>query len=295
MGAAGLTCSTCETAARGGLGIEIDVLKVPRREDGLTPYEVMLSESQERMLLIVKRGAEARVQKLFARWGLNAVEIGRVTNDGRLRVKEGETVVADIPASVLTDEAPIYRRPVRRPRYLAKAQRLVLGRLPEPKDYTAALTALLRSPTIASKACVYEQYDHMVQTNTVVLPGAADAAVLRVKGTSRLLAATTSGNGRYSYLDPCEGGKLAVAEAARNLACVGARPLAVTNCLNFGSPEDPQIMWQFKECVRGISEACRAFDTPVTGGNVSFYNESPRGAIDPTPVIGMIEIGRAHV
>ncbi|MBI4003632.1 MAG: phosphoribosylformylglycinamidine synthase subunit PurL [Candidatus Omnitrophica bacterium] len=288
MGAAGLTCSTCETATRGGCGIEIDVLKVPRREEGMTPYEVMLSESQERMLLIVKRGKEARVKKLFAKWGLNAVEIGRVTNDGRMRVKEGETAVADIPASALTDDAPVYRRPVKKPRYLAKAQRLLVRRLPEPKDYTAALVTLLGAPTIASKAYVYEQYDHMVQTNTVVLPGRADATVLRLKGKSKLLAATTSGNGRYCYLDPYQGGALAVAEAARNLACVGARPLAVTDCLNFGSPEDPRIMWQFKGCVRGIADACRAFDTPVTGGNVSFYNESPRGAIDPTPVIGMI-------
>ena len=290
MGAAGLTCSTCETAARGGCGIEIDVLKVPRREERMSAYEIMLSESQERMLLIVKRGAEARIKKLFARWGLNAVEIGRVTNDGRMRVTEGRTVVADIPASALTDGAPIYHRPVKRPRYLAKAQRLSTERLSLPKDWNAALLTLLGAPTIANKSYVYEQYDHMVQTNTVVLPGASDAAVLRLKGTARLLAATVDGNGRACYLDPYEGGKLAVAEAARNLVCVGARPLAVTDCLNFGSPEDPEIMWQFKECVRGIADACRVFGTPVTGGNVSFYNESSRGAIDPTPVIGMIGV-----
>ena len=294
MGAAGLTCSTCETAARGRCGIEIDVLKVPRREAGMTPYEIMLSESQERMLLIVKRGREARVKRLFAAWGLNAVEIGRVTAGNRMRVTEGEAVVADIPAVALTDEAPLYRRPVRKPRYLAKAQRLSLRSLKEPKEPLAALLALLRAPTIANKAAVYEQYDHMVQTNTLTLPGVADASVLRLKGTRSRLAATIGGNGRYCYLDPYEGGKLAVAEAARNLVCVGARPLAVTDCLNFGNPRDPEIMWQFKECIRGISEACRAFATPVTGGNVSFYNEGPRGAIDPTPVIGMVGLIESH-
>jgi phosphoribosylformylglycinamidine synthase len=288
MGAAGLTCSTCETAARGGLGVDIDVLKVPRRAEGMTPYEVMLSESQERMLLVVRRGRQRLIQRLFARWGLNAVEIGRVTADRRMRVREGQTVVADIPAAALTEEAPVYRRPARRPRGLAAAQRLVLRTLPEPKDYAAALTALLRSPTIADKAPVYEQYDHMVQINTAVLPGRSDAAVLRLKETGGWLAATTDGNGRYCRLDPYEGGKAAVAEAARNLVCVGATPLAVTDCLNFGSPQDPEVMWQFAECVRGIAEACRAFGTPVTGGNVSFYNEGPRGAVDPTPAIGMV-------
>ena len=288
MGAAGLTCSTSEMAARGGSGVEIDVQRVPRRAEGMTPYEVMLSESQERMLLIVRRGAETRVKRLFAKWGLNAVEIGRVTGDGRLRVRDGERLVADIPARALTDEAPIYHRPTRRPRYLAAAQTLAVRRLPVPKDLTAVLTTLLAAPSIASKAPVYERYDHMVQTNTVVLPGRADAAVLRLKGTHRLLAATLDGNGRYAYLDPYTGGLLAVAEAARNLVCVGALPLAVTDCLNFGSPEDPDIMWQFKECVRGIADACRAFNTPVTGGNVSFYNETARGAVHPTPVIGMI-------
>ncbi|MBI3996935.1 MAG: phosphoribosylformylglycinamidine synthase subunit PurL [Candidatus Omnitrophica bacterium] len=290
MGAAGLTCSTCEMPARGGSGIEIDVAKVPRREEGMTPYEIMLSESQERMLLILKRGRQAKIASLFAKWGLNAVEIGRVTRDGRMRVNDHGVVVADIPVSALTDEAPIYHRPTKRPAYLAKTQQLSLRSLPVPKDLTATLTTLLASPTIANKRCVYEQYDHMVQTNTTVLPGRADAAVLRVKGTTKWLAATIDGNGRYCYLDPYEGGKLAVAEAARNLVCVGARPLAITDCLNFGNPNDPEIMWQFKECVRGIADACRAFETPVTGGNVSFYNEGPSGAIDPTPVIGMIGV-----
>ncbi len=288
MGAAGLTCSTCETAARGGCGIEIDVQRVPRREAGMTPYEVMLSESQERMLLIVKRGKTEKIKRLFAKWGLNAVEIGRVTTGDRMRVKDGAAIVADIPATALTDDAPIYHRPTKRPRYLSKVQRFSPKHLPQPKDYGQTLITLLGSPSIADKSYVYEQYDHMVQTSTVVLPGRADAAVLRLKGTNQLLAASIDGNGRYCYLDPYEGAKLAVAEAARNVACVGAQPLAVTDCLNFGNPQDPEIMWQFKECVRGISEACRAFGTPVTGGNVSLYNEGPRGAIDPTPVIGMI-------
>ncbi|MBI3087407.1 MAG: phosphoribosylformylglycinamidine synthase subunit PurL [Candidatus Omnitrophica bacterium] len=292
MGAAGLTCSTCETADRGDCGIEIDVARVPRREEGMSPYEVMLSESQERMLLIVKRGRESRITRLFAKWGLHAVEIGTVTNDGLMRVKDRGKTVAEIPAKALTSGAPVYRRPRRRPKYLARAQRLALRGIPQPKDFNDTLLALLGSPTIADKAGIYEQYDHMVQTNTVALPGRADAAVLRLKDTGALLAATIDGNGTYCYLDPCEGGKLAVAEAARNLACVGAQPLAVTDCLNFGNPEDPEIMWQFAECVRGISEACRAFATPVTGGNVSLYNESPRGAIDPTPVIGMVGLIR---
>ncbi len=288
MGAAGLTCSTCEMPARGGTGIEIDVAQVPRRESGMTPYEVMLSESQERMLLVVKRQRLESIKQIFATWGLHAVEIGRVTADHRLRVKDHGQLVAEIPVRALADETPVYRRPVQRPADLTAAQRLPLHALPQPRDWAGTLKQLLASPTIANKSFVYEQYDHMVQTSTVVLPGRADAAVLRLKGANKWLAATTDGNGRYCYLDPCEGGKLAVAEAARNVACVGAVPLAITDCLNFGNPEDPQIMWQFKECVRGIAQACRAFGTPVTGGNVSFYNESPRGAIDPTPVIGMI-------
>ena len=296
MGAAGLTCSSCEMPARaaaggparGGTGMEIDVAKVPRREQGMTPYEIMLSESQERMLLVVKRGRVSAVKRHCSKWGLNAVEIGRVTSTGRLRVRDGREVVADIPVAALTSEAPVYQRPVKRPADLDALQRLTLEEIPELGDYGEALRALLRSPTIASKAQVFEQYDHMVQTNTVALPGEADAALLRIRETGQLLAATTDGNGRMCRLDPYEGGKLAVAEAARNLACVGARPLAVTDCLNFGSPEDPEVMWQFAECVRGIAEACRAFGTPVTGGNVSFYNESAKGAIDPTPVIGMI-------
>ena len=294
MGAAGLTCSTCEMPAHGGAGMEIDIAKVPRRETGMTPFDVMLSESQERMLLVVKRGREQAIANIFAKWQLHAAEIGVVTDDGLVRVKDHGDVVAEIPARALADDAPVYRRPMQRPAYLADAQRLSLTRLPQPKDFNQTLTKLLGSPTIASKAAVFEQYDHMVQTNTVVLPGRADAAVLRIKGTASLLAATTDGNGTACYLDPYEGGKLAVVEAARNVACVGATPLAVTDCLNFGNPEDPEVMWQFRECLRGIAEACRSLGTPVTGGNVSFYNESPSGAIDPTPVIGMvglIEVG----
>ncbi len=295
MGAAGLTCSSCEMPARGHTGIEIDVAKVPRREAGMTPYEVMLSESQERMLLVARRGRENRVKKIFEKWGLNAVEIGRVTATGRLRVTDGGAIVADIPVRALTNEAPVYHRPVRRPRYLSRVQRLSLRAIPQLPDAADVLRRLLASPTIASKALVYEQYDHMVQTNTAVLPGRGDAAVLRIKATGALLASTTDGNGRYGYLDPYEGGKAAVAEAARNLVCVGATPLAVTNCLNFGDPQDPEIMWQFKEAVRGIGDACRAFQTPVTGGNVSFYNERQSGAaIDPTPVIGMIGLIVGH-
>ncbi len=290
MGAAGLTCSTCEMPARGGTGIEIDIANVPRREEGMTPYEVMLSESQERMLLVAKKGREQAVKSIFTKWGLNAVEIGFVTDDGRMRVKDNGVVVADIPVGAITNDAPIYNRPVRRPRYLSKVQQLSLKSLKLPRDLNAVLLTLLASPTIANKAYVFEQYDHMVQTNTAVLPGRADAAVLRLKGSARFLAATIDGNSRYCYLDPYEGGKAVVAEAARNLVCVGAKPLATTDCLNFGSPLDPEIMWQFKECVRGLSDACRVFDTPVTGGNVSLYNQGVKGAIDPTPIIGMIGI-----
>jgi phosphoribosylformylglycinamidine synthase len=296
MGAAGLTCSTCETASRGGTGVDVDIAKVPRREELMSPYEVMLSESQERMLLIVKRGRVDAVKRIFAKWDLCAAEIGQVTGDGLVRIRDHGQVVAEIPAGALTDDAPVYQRPTKRPAYLARAQRLDLARIPQPRDPSQALLTLMAAPTIANKAAVYERYDHMVRASTVVLPGQGDAALLRIKETGQLLAATIDGNGTYCYLDPYEGGKLAVAEAARNLACVGATPLAVTDCLNFGNPEDPEIMWQFAEAVRGISDACRALQTPVTGGNVSFYNEGPKGPIDPTSVIGMIGLieGQGH-
>jgi phosphoribosylformylglycinamidine synthase subunit PurL len=290
MGAAGLTCSTTEMGARGGAGIEIDVALVPQRESGMTPYEIMLSESQERMLLVAKRGREAEVEAVFDKWDLHAVKIGEVTSDGMLRVKNGGQVAAQIPNRALTDEAPVYERPMARPDYLDEAQKLDLDALGTPKiDHSAALLALLASPTIASKRWIYRQYDHMVQTNTINLPGLG-AGVVRIKGTDRGLAMSVDGNGRYCYLDPKRGAMLAVAEAARNVACAGARPLGATNCLNFGNPERPAIMWQFGQAVQGIGEACRALDVPITGGNVSLYNETDGRAIYPTPVIGVVGV-----
>jgi len=287
MGAAGLTCSTCEMASRGGTGIEIDLRKVPLRETGMIPYEVMLSESQERMLLVVRRGTEQQVLDIFHKWDLDAVLIGQVTADGLMRVKDGERVVAQIPARALAEEGPVYHRPMQRPSYLTETERADLAGLPLPEKLDQVLLDLLGSPNIASKQAVWQQYDHMLFCNTVVEPG-SDAAVLRVQGTRKGLALATDGNGRYTYLDPYEGGKLAVAEAARNVVCAGARPLAITNCLNFGSPERPEIMWQFAEAVRGMADACRALGTPVTGGNVSFYNETLGTPIFPTPIVGMV-------
>jgi phosphoribosylformylglycinamidine synthase len=287
MGAAGLTCSTCEMASRGGTGIEIDLAKVPLRETGMIPYEVMLSESQERMLLVAKRGREPEVMQVFAKWDLDAVIVGRVTGDGLMRVKEGDRVVAEIPARALAEEGPVYHRRMERPAYLAETERADLAAVPVPEQLDRALLALLASPNIASKLPVWQQYDHLLFCNTVVEPG-SDAVVLRVQGTGKGLALAADGNGRYTYLDPYEGGKLAVAEAARNVVCAGAQPLAITNCLNFGNPERPEIMWQFGEAVRGMGDACRAFGTPVTGGNVSLYNETLGTAILPTPIIGMV-------
>ena len=291
MGAAGLTCSTTEMGSRGGAGVEIDVAKVPQRESGMTPYEIMLSESQERMLLVVKRGREAEVERIFEKWDLHASHIGEVTTDGLLRVKENGKVVAEIPNRALTDEAPVYRRPMSRPEYLDEVQTLDLGTLgtrdTRIRDDNAALLALLGSPAIGSKRWVYRQYDHMVRTNTINMPGMG-AGVVRIKDTDRALAMSVDGNGRYCYLDPRRGAMLAVAEAARNVACAGAKPLAATNCLNFGNPERPAIMWQFGQAVEGIGEACRALDTPITGGNVSLYNETDGKAIYPTPVIGVV-------
>jgi phosphoribosylformylglycinamidine synthase subunit PurL len=289
MGAAGLTCSTCEMGSRGGAGIEIDVMHVPQRETGMTAYEIMLSESQERMLLVVKKGREAEVEQIFEKWDLHAAHIGHVTNDGVMRVKDHGTVVAEIPNTALVDEAPVYNRPTARPAYLDDVQSfeplsLAASELPSP-----ALLSLLRSPTVASKRWIYRQYDHMVRTNTVVLAGMG-AGVVRVKGTSRALALSVDGNGRYCYLDPRRGAMLAVAEAARNVACAGATPIGATNCLNFGNPERPEIMWQFVESIEGIAEACRALDVPITGGNVSLYNETNGEAIYPTPVIGVVGV-----
>jgi phosphoribosylformylglycinamidine synthase subunit PurL len=293
MGAAGLTCSTSEMGSRGGAGVEIDVALVPQRETGMTPYEIMLSESQERMLLVVKHGREAEIERTFDKWDLHAVRIGEVTADGMLRVRDAGVVAAEIPNRALTDEAPVYRRPMSEPPYLREAQRLDLAGLGPPparwRDGTAALLTLLGSPTIASKRWAYRQYDQMVRTNTVNLPGWG-AGVVRIKGTDRALALSVDGNGRYCYLDPRRGAMLAVAEAARNVACRGARPLGATNCLNFGNPERPPIMWQFAQAVEGIGAACRALNVPITGGNVSLYNETDGNAIYPTPVIGVVGV-----
>ena len=287
MGAAGLTCSTTEMGSRGGAGIDIDVAHVPQRETGMTPYEIMLSESQERMLLVVKRGREAEVERIFAKWDLHAVHIGEVTADGLLRVRNRGEVVAEIPNRALTDEAPVYQRPTEVPGYLADVQRLDLDSLPPRLGANDALRAIAGSPTVASKRWAYTQYDHMVQTNTINLPGLG-AGVVRIKETERALAMAVDGNGRYCYLDPRRGAMLAVAEAARNVACAGARPLGATNCLNFGNPERPAIMWQFAQAVEGIGAACRALAIPITGGNVSLYNETDGKAIYPTPIIGVV-------
>src|SRR5947207_1205787 len=291
MGAAGLTCSTTEMGSRGGAGVEIDVALVRQRESGMTPYEIMLSESQERMLLVVKRGREGEVERIFDKWDLHAVRIGEVTSDGQLRVRSRGEIVAEIPNRALTDDAPLYRRPMEPPAYQAGVQQLDLDALaPQGQSGSsenATLLALLGSPTIGSKRWVYRQYDHMVRTNTVNLPGFG-AGVVRIKGTDRALALSVDGNGRYCYLDPYRGAMLAVAEAARNVACAGARPLGATNCLNFGNPERPAIMWQFARAVAGIGAACRALNVPITGGNVSLYNETDGGAIYPTPVIGVV-------
>lgn len=287
MGAAGLTCSTCETASRGGSGIEIELSRVPKRETGMIPYEIMLSESQERMLVIVEKGKEKEVKKIFEKWDLHAVEIGHVTGDGMMRVRNNGKVVVEIPARKIAEDSPVYTREEKKPQYLQEANRLEEEKLGEPANYNEALEKLLDDPTISSKKWVYEQYDHMVMTNTVLRPG-SDAAVLRVKPAGKYLALSSDCNSTYCYLDPYTGGKIAVAESARNVICSGAKPLAVTDCLNFGNPMKPEIFWQFKKCVEGLADACRSFNTPVTGGNVSFYNENPRGAIDPTPVVCMV-------
>jgi len=289
MGAAGLTCSSCEMASRGGTGVEIDLRLVPRREEGMSPYEVMLSESQERMLLVARQGAEATVREIFAKYDLDAVVVGRVTGDGMMRVRDGERVVVSIPAKALVDDVPVYDRPRARPAWQDEVQRLNIAEIPLPRDYGDILLRLLASPTIASKAMVWEQYDHMLFLNTVVGPG-SDAVVLRLKGTERGIALATDGNGRYTFLDPFTGGMIAVAEAARNVVASGAEPVAMTNCLNFGDPTRPEISWQFAEAVRGMAAACRALQTPVTGGNVSLYNETMGQAIFPTPIVGMLGI-----
>lgn len=311
MGAAGLTCSTCETASRAGTGIEIELSKVPQRVPHMTPYEIMLSESQERMLIIVEKGREQEVQRIFDKWDLPWAEIGRVTDTGRMIVKNRGQVVADIPAGKLANDAPVYYREGREPEHLGRVRAFTLAEVPDCSDPGPCLKALLSWPTIASKNWVYRQYDHMVRDGTVVAPG-SDAAVIRIKRDSlpptredvnameeggaaprqefedAFIALTVDGNATYVYLDPYEGGKIAVAEAARNLACTGATPLGVTDNLNYGNPHNPEIFWQLQESVRGLAEACRAFNAPVTGGNVSLYNQSPAGPIDPTPTVAMV-------
>ena len=301
MGAAGLTCSTCEMAARADTGIEIDLSLVPQRETGMTAYEMLLSESQERMLIVAHKGREREVADIFRKWDLDAVVIGQVRDDGRMRVTHNNEVVCDVPVKALTDEAPVYQRAVRSPEPGQRIQRSTVADLTteSPKTVPATdsvdqdshfgttLLKLLASPNIASKEWVYRQYDHMVRTNTAVLPG-ADAAVLRMKETRRALAIALDGNGRYCAVNPREGAKLMVAEAARNVVCVGAQPIAITNCLNFASPERPEVMWSFSETIDGIAEACKIFNTPVVSGNVSFYNETEGRGVLPTPVIGMV-------
>ncbi len=287
MGAAGLTCSTCETASRGSTGIEIDVTKVPQRETGMIPYEIMLSESQERMLVILKKGRENEAKKIFEKWDLHAEEIGMVTDDSLMRVKENGKTVAEIPAKPLADDAPVYIREEKEPEYLQKTRTFDPKSCGDAGDLNAVLLRLLDSPTIANKQWIYHQYDHMVRTNTVALPG-SDASVIRVKDTQKYLAMSLDCNSTYCYLDPYEGAKIAVAESARNVACSGAEPLSITNCLNFGNPMNPEIFWQFKKCIEGMRDACLALETPVSGGNVSFYNQSPKGSVDPTPTIGMV-------
>ncbi len=288
MGAAGLTCSTCETASRSGSGIEIDLAKVPKREPGMTPYEILLSESQERMLIIARRGKENVVREVFEKWDVPCAQIGRVTSDGMMRVRNNGEIAAEIPAKALAEEAPLYSRdakaPVAASLWDASSRP---GRRLQKIDNQKALRQLLRDPTLASKNWVYRQYDHTVRTGTLVKPG-SDAAVYFVRYANKILAATTDCNSTYCALDPREGGKIAVAEAARNLTCSGARPLALTDCLNFGNPYKPQNFWQLREAVEGVAEACREFGTPITGGNVSLYNESPDGVVDPTPTIAMV-------
>jgi len=287
MGAAGLTSSSCEMASRAGNGVELDLTHVPRREPNMTPYELMLSESQERMLMIAREGREEEVLKICRKWDLSAAVVGRVTSDGMLRVKDNGKVVAEVPAKALAEEGPRYERPSAPPAFQDHLQSLNFDLLPDVKDATAVLLSLLESPTIASKRWVYQQYDHMVRTNTLVRPG-SDAAVVRIKGTNKALAMTTDGNSRYCVLNPYLGASIAVAEAARNLVCSGAEPIGLTDCLNFGNPERPDIMWQFILCIEGIKDACDAFNIPVVSGNVSFYNETNGLSIYPTPILGMV-------
>ncbi|GAC1631734.1 MAG: phosphoribosylformylglycinamidine synthase subunit PurL [Candidatus Acidiferrum sp.] len=295
MGAAGLTCSTMEMASRGGTGIEIDLAKVPQRETGMTPYEIMLSESQERMLLVAEKGRESEVLDVFKKWGLDAVVVGTVTEGGLAVIKNHGAVAAQIPAHPLAEEGPVYNRPLAAPAPRVESEKDWFTFAPEKTNLTENFKKLLASPAIASKRWITKQYDTSVRTNTLAGPGASDAAIVRIKeseknGVMRGLALATDGNGRWCQLNPKVGAMHAVAEAARNVATSGARPVAATNCLNFGSPEKPEVMWQFSQAIDGIGEACTALGTPITGGNVSFYNETLGKSIYPTPVIGILGI-----
>ena len=287
MGAAGLTCSTCEMGARGGVGIEIELDLVPQRETGMNAYEIMLSESQERMLLVAESGREQEVLKVFEKWGLDGVIVGKVTSGSRLRVLEHGKLVADIPNTALTDDAPLYHRPMEPWSAPVSRSKPSSVRWSTQTDLTENLKRLLAAANICSKRWIFEQYDSMVQSNTVEGPG-ADAGLMRIKGSKRALAMALDGNGRWCWLDPKLGAMHAVAESARNVSCTGATPVAATNCLNFGNPEKPQIMWQFSQVVDGLTEACTALETPITGGNVSLYNETLGEGIYPTPVIGIV-------
>ncbi len=289
MGAAGISCSTSEMSAKGKSGMKIDLTKVPLREAGMSAYEIMLSESQERMLVVAKKGCEERVKQIFEKWDLHCETIGAVTSDGNLEIEYLEEKKAELPAHelVLGGGAPVYYRETAEPTYLFETKNYPLNEIKQPENISETFLKVFSSPNLVSKKWVYEQYDSMVRTNTVVGPG-CDAAVIRLKGTNKALAVKTDCNGRYVYLNPKEGTKIAVAESARNVVCSGGIPLAVTNCLNFGNPYKPEIYWQFSKAIEGMGEACRHFDTPVTGGNVSFYNESPDTSVYPTPVIGMV-------
>jgi len=288
MGAAGLTCSISEMAFDGKAGIDADLDKVPRREEGMEPWEVMMSESQERMLVCVKKGREDEVMRIFHKWDLNAVRIGEVTGEKVVRIRNKGRIVAEIPPDALAD-APIFKMSSKRPAGSGRIKRLNARKLPVPEDLNKVFTKLISSPTIASKEWIYRQYDHMVQAKTISLPG-SDAAVLRLEGTKKGIAAATDCNGLYCYLDPYRGAQIAVSEAARNIACSGAEPAAVTDCLNFGNPDKEETYWYFENAVKGIADSCRFFGIPVVSGNVSFYNESPKGPVYPTPAIGMIGI-----
>jgi phosphoribosylformylglycinamidine synthase II len=295
MGAAGLTCSTMEMASRGGTGIEIDLAKVPQRETGMTPYEIMLSESQERMLLVAEKGREQEVLGVFKKWGLDAMVVGQVTEGGIARIKNNGRIAAEIPAHPLAEEGPVYDRPLAAPTPRVESEKDWFAFAPEGARLTQNFVKLLASPAIASKCWITEQYDTSVRTNTLAGPGASDAAVVRIKdpktgAVKRALALSTDGNGRWCQLNPRVGAMHAVAEAARNVAASGARPIAATNCLNFGSPERPEVMWQFSQAIDGLTEACTALGTPITGGNVSFYNETLGKSIYPTPVIGVLGV-----